>query len=73
MIQKLKSLLKNTDITELRLIESAMYAPQWVNIIEKYLNWKGLKSTIWYFHAHINEGFSAQKNQKLLYSPYFTT
>ncbi|EGT4232252.1 TPA: DUF4132 domain-containing protein [Clostridioides difficile] len=68
--KKLKSLLKNTDITELRLIESAMYAPQWVNIIEKYLNWKGLKSTIWYFHAHINEGFSAQKESEVsLFSP----
>lgn len=68
--KELKNLLKTTDITELRLIEAAMYAPQWVNIIEKYLNWKGLKSTIWYFHAHINEGFSAQKESEVaLFSP----
>lgn len=51
----LKGLLKGSGITETRLVETAMYAPQWLEIIEQCLNWKGLTSAAYYFHAHINE------------------
>ncbi len=57
----LRELLKKLKVTEKQLIDAAMYAPQWFDIVEKYLNWPGLKSAGWYFHAHVNEIFSGDK------------
>lgn len=51
----LAALLKDSGITEKRLVEAAMYAPQWLDIIQQYLGWNGLTSAAYYFHAHINE------------------
>ncbi|NHN29558.1 DUF4132 domain-containing protein [Paenibacillus agricola] len=66
----LKQLLENRKISEQRLLEAAMYAPQWVEIISDYLGWSGLRSAAWYFHAHINESFSAEKETIVAhYSP----
>ncbi|WP_192597714.1 DUF4132 domain-containing protein [Sporosarcina limicola] len=66
----LKQLLVGLDITEKRLLEAAMYAPQWLTIVANYLDWDGLRSAAWYFHAHINEGFSAEKETVVAhYSP----
>lgn len=42
--ETLGQLLKETEIKESRLVEVAMYAPQWIDIIEGYLGWKGLKA-----------------------------
>ncbi len=57
----LRELIKHIKVTEKQLIDAAMYSPQWIDIVEKYLNWPGLKSACWYFHAHINETFSNDK------------
>lgn len=66
----LGELLVQSGITEQRLLEAAMYAPQWVDIVQQHLGWPGLKSAAWYFHAHINESFSAQKETEVaIYSP----
>ncbi|MEK3915938.1 DUF4132 domain-containing protein [Paenibacillus sp. FSL H7-0331] len=66
----LKQLLENRKISEQRLLEAAMYAPQWVEIVSDYLGWSGLRSAAWYFHAHINESFSAEKETIVAhYSP----
>ena len=44
-----------------RLIEAAVYAPQWQKLISSYLGWKGLDSAIWWMHAHTKtEVYSAQ-------------
>lgn len=51
----LAGLLKDSGITETRLVEAAMYAPQWLEMIEQCIRWKGLTSAAFYFHAHINE------------------
>ncbi|MGG4145808.1 DUF4132 domain-containing protein [Paenibacillus algorifonticola] len=68
--ETLKELLKGSKISEVRLLEAAMYAPQWVEIIAKYLGWDGLRSAAWYFHAHINETFSGEKETIVAhYSP----
>lgn len=53
--------LKNTSIKTERLIEVAMYAPQWIDVIQEYLGWQGLKSGCYYFMAHMNERFDEQK------------
>lgn len=47
--------LKSTDITEKRLIEAAMYSPEWLDMVEEYLGWAGFKSACCYFMAHMNE------------------
>ncbi len=68
--EKLKVYLKKTDIKEKRLAEAIMYAPQWAGFAEAILEWPGLKCGVWFFHAHINETFSAEKETEVaLYSP----
>jgi len=57
----LKKALEGTSIKADRLVEVAMYAPQWIDIIEEYLGWAGLKSGCYYFMAHMNERFDDQK------------
>ena len=57
-------------IGETRLLEAAMYSPSWLSLVSEVLGWKGLESAAWYFHAHINEGFSAEKETEVArYSP----
>lgn len=66
----LGQLVKGKKLSEKRLLEAAMYAPQWLDIVAQYLNWKGLRSAAWYFHAHINETFSEEKETIVAhYSP----
>ncbi|OLS39247.1 DUF4132 domain-containing protein [Bacillus sp. MRMR6] len=66
----LKELLAKRKVTEKQLIDAAMYSLQWFDMIEKYLNWPGLKSAGWYFHAHVNEYFSHEKESIVArYSP----
>ncbi len=68
--EHLAACLKETDIKEKRLAEAVMYAPQWASLAEKALGWPGLKRGVWFFHAHINEQFSAEKEtEAALYSP----
>ncbi|MEK8130340.1 DUF4132 domain-containing protein [Paenibacillus filicis] len=66
----LRTLLQGKGISEKRLLEAAMYAPQWIEIVAEYLDWPGLRKAAWYFHAHINESFSAEKETTVAhYSP----
>lgn len=68
--ERLAALLKATDISDKRLAEAVMYAPQWAGFAEKILGWHGLKCGVWFFHAHINETFSAEKEtETAIYSP----
>lgn len=59
--ETLKKELKGKKITERRLVEVAMFAPKWIDCIEEYLGWSGLKSGIYYFNAHMNEWFDDRK------------
>ena len=66
----LAALLKKTDISDRRLAEAVMYAPQWAGFAEAILDWPGLKCGVWFFHAHINETFSAEKEtETAIFSP----
>lgn len=68
--ESLKKYLKQTDIKDKRLAEAVMYAPQWAGFAEEILGWPGLKCAVWFFHAHINESFSAEKETEVaIYSP----
>ena len=51
----LKKALKGTDVTKKRLVELAMYAQQWIGIVEEYLGLPGFQSGCYYFMAHTSE------------------
>ncbi|MDR2119078.1 MAG: DUF4132 domain-containing protein [Tannerellaceae bacterium] len=53
--ETLASLVKQTGVPNERLVEAAVYAPQWLEIVEACTGWKGLRSAACFFHAHINE------------------
>ncbi|KFF05423.1 DUF4132 domain-containing protein [Flavobacterium reichenbachii] len=56
--------VKKAKISEERLIQTAVYAPQWQKFISNYLNWKGLDEGIWWFHAHTKTaGYSAVNSE----------
>ncbi|MCI9184405.1 MAG: DUF4132 domain-containing protein [Lachnospiraceae bacterium] len=59
--EDLRKALKGSKVKEARLVEVAMYAPQWIDVIQEYLGWAGLKSGCYYFMAHMNERFDDQK------------
>lgn len=66
----LKAALKGTKISQNRLVEVAMYAPQWVDVIQETIGWQGLKSGCYYFMAHMNERFDDQKKAMIAkYTP----
>lgn len=47
--------IKATDIPEQRLIELAVYAPQWARYVEHALGWKPFAEAVWWFHAHTKD------------------
>ena len=53
--------LRQTDISEQRLVEAALYAPEWLPMIAEYLNWDGFVSGCYYFMAHMNERFDDRR------------
>lgn len=59
--ENLKELLKGSKITTDRLIEVAMFSPQWMDIIEGYLGIKGMKSGCYYFMAHTAESIDNKR------------
>ncbi len=40
---------------EKRLVEVAVYAPQWAALVGGHLDWPGLESAVWWVHAHTND------------------
>lgn len=67
---KLAEEVKKRKISEERLIETAMYAPQWIDLIEEYLGCDGFKSGCYYFMAHMNEQFDDKKKAMIAkYTP----
>lgn len=54
---QLKEALAKTDIKEKRLIEAALYSPEWIDIVGQHLGYAGFKSVCYYFMAHMNEKF----------------
>ncbi len=45
----------NGAVSEKRLIELAMFAPQWAPTIEQVLGWDGLEDAVWWFHTHTKD------------------
>lgn len=59
--ETLKTYLAGTDISDARLIEAAMYAPEWIDIVGEYLGWDGFTAGCYYFIAHMNESFDDKR------------
>lgn len=53
--EKLREMLKGSKISTDRLIEVAMFSPQWIDIIEGCLGIDGMRSGCYYFMAHTSE------------------
>lgn len=63
-------LIGELKLKDRRLIEVALYSPQWVDYINSYLGWKGLDCGIWWFHAHTNAIHNSETEAKIArYSP----
>lgn len=57
----LRKELESTDITDKRLVEASLYAPEWIDIVGDYLGWDGYMSGCYYFIAHMNEWVDDKK------------
>lgn len=64
----LKKLIKEAELRDERLVAAAMFAPQWLEMVEKAIGWKGLTSTAWYFRAHTSE--SCDDREKAIIARY---
>ena len=68
--ERLRSLVKDTDIKESRLIEAAFYAPEWIPLVGDYLGWAGFVSGCYYFMAHMKEKFEDKRKAMIArYTP----
>lgn len=47
--------VKKAGLTRIKLIESAVYAPQWANYVEFALRLEGFASAVWWIHAHTKD------------------
>jgi hypothetical protein len=44
-----------TGASQRRLVEAAVYAPQWARHIERALGWEGFADGVWWVHAHTKD------------------
>ncbi|HEX6938569.1 MAG TPA: DUF5724 domain-containing protein [Longimicrobiales bacterium] len=51
---------RGAGISESRLLELAVYAPQWAAHVEHVLGWSGLENAVWWMHAHTKDHRSWQ-------------
>ncbi len=60
-----KAALDAEKFTQNRLVQVALYAPQWLPWMERYLQWPGLEAAAWCLHAHAHNYFDVQKTSEL--------
>jgi hypothetical protein len=51
----LREMMAGRNISDQRLLDGAMFAPQWTGIVSGYLGWDGLASAMSFFQAHAND------------------
>ncbi|GAA2931299.1 DUF4132 domain-containing protein [Microbacterium luteolum] len=56
-VESIAHALSGAKISESRIIETAMYAPQWAEPFEEHLAWPGFASAIWWVHAHTTDSW----------------
>ena len=47
--------MREANISEQRLVDLALYAPQWADFVEQTLGWNGLAEGVWWIHAHTKD------------------
>lgn len=57
----LREAIADRKITAKRLIEAALYSPEWIPIIGEYLGIDSFESVCYYFMAHMNEKFDDKR------------
>ncbi|MEY4904021.1 MAG: hypothetical protein RLZZ292_1836, partial [Bacteroidota bacterium] len=62
--ENFKAVLDALKLSEKRLVQFALYAPQWIVWTEKYLGWQGLQTAAWCLHAHSQNYFDLQKESE---------
>lgn len=60
-VDTLRAALAGKKITTKRLIEAALFSPEWIPIIGKYLEIESFESVCYYFMAHMNEKFDDKR------------
>ncbi|MBE6698708.1 MAG: DUF4132 domain-containing protein [Ruminococcaceae bacterium] len=60
-VDTLRAALSGKKITTKRLIEAALFSPEWIPIIGKYLEIDSFESVCYYFMAHMNERFDDKR------------
>lgn len=66
----LRAALAGKKITTKRLIEAALFSPEWIPIIGKYLGIESFESVCYYFMAHMNEKFDDKRKAMIArYTP----
>ena len=62
--------LKGKKIKDTRLVEAALFVPEWIDIVGDYLGWEGFTSCCYYFMAHMNERFDDKRKAMIAkYTP----
>ncbi|HET7720473.1 MAG TPA: DUF5724 domain-containing protein, partial [Acidimicrobiales bacterium] len=51
----LKAAATAAGVSDQRLLELAVFAPQWAAVVEDTLDWPGLAEGVWWFHAHTKD------------------
>jgi hypothetical protein len=51
----LAALAAQASLPRSRLLDLAMYAPQWARLVEAALGWPGLEDAVWWVHAHTKD------------------
>jgi Family of unknown function (DUF5724)/Domain of unknown function (DUF4132) len=59
----LASAVATACIEQQRLVETAVYAPQWARLIEHVLGWDGFTDSVWWLHAHTHDSNSGIEQQ----------
>ena len=57
----LRAALRGKKISEKRLIETALFSPEWIPIIGEYLGIPSFTAVCYYFMAHINDNFDDKR------------
>ncbi len=69
-VDTLRAALANKNVSEKRLIEGALYAPEWISLVGEYLSLPAFESTCYYFIAHMNERFEDKRRAMIAkYTP----
>lgn len=63
--EDLRRLMKHHQISEKRLIEAALYSPEWIELVGETIGLPGFRSAAYYFMAHMNEDFDDVRKARI--------